>query len=114
MRIAVTAAGTTLRSPMDIRFGRAPVILIYDTETRDTEVIDNRSSDAMTHGAGLQTVQRMVSHTVDTVITTDCGPKAFEALKKSGITVYHTDAPTAFEALALYQHGFLKPMVLTQ
>ncbi len=112
MRIALTATGPNLRSPMDSRFGRAPVIIIYDTETKDTEVIDNRSSDNLSHGAGLKTVEKLVTHCVDAVITSDCGPKAHNALNETGISVYHTDAPTAFEALALYQHGFLKPMVL--
>lgn len=114
MRIALTATGSTLRSPMDSRFGRAPVIIIYDTETKQTEVIDNKASDNLSHGAGLQTVEKLVRHDVDAVISSDCGPKAQSALSETGISVYHTDAPTAFEALAMFQHGFLNPLALQQ
>ena len=41
MKIAITAKGTTLTDEIDPRFGRAPYILIVDTETMEYEALDN-------------------------------------------------------------------------
>ncbi|HDZ24130.1 MAG TPA: dinitrogenase iron-molybdenum cofactor biosynthesis protein, partial [Desulfobacteraceae bacterium] len=44
MKVAVTATGTTLDSSVDPRFGRAPYIVIVDSETMDKEGLDNQAN----------------------------------------------------------------------
>lgn len=41
MKIAFTTSGDGLDAPIDIRFGRAPKILVYDLDTGAIEVTDN-------------------------------------------------------------------------
>jgi Uncharacterized conserved protein len=41
MKIAVTSKGVLLDSEVDPRFGRAPYILIVETDTMAFEVVDN-------------------------------------------------------------------------
>ena len=41
MKIAVSATGNTMESPLDQRFGRAASFIIVETKTMDYEAIDN-------------------------------------------------------------------------
>ena len=54
MKIAITAKGTTLTDEIDPRFGRAPYILIVDTETMEYEALDNSVNVNAFKGAGIQ------------------------------------------------------------
>ena len=49
MKIAFTSKGKTLQSEVDARFGRCPFFVIYDTETKEIEVIDNQDVDKEAH-----------------------------------------------------------------
>ena len=54
MKIAITAKGNRLDSEVDPRFGRAPYILIVDTETLAFEAVDNSDNVNAFKGAGIQ------------------------------------------------------------
>ena len=54
MIVAVTAKGTHLSDEVDPRFGRAPYILLVDTETMQYEALDNSSNVNAFKGAGIQ------------------------------------------------------------
>ena len=41
MKLVLTSQGASMQSLLDSRFGRAPYILIVDTDTKDFKVIDN-------------------------------------------------------------------------
>ena len=51
MKIATTATGKTMDSPVDQRFGRAAYFVVVSTETMDFAVIDNENV-AAARGAG--------------------------------------------------------------
>ncbi|HQO93156.1 MAG TPA: NifB/NifX family molybdenum-iron cluster-binding protein, partial [bacterium] len=54
MKIAVTTSGHDLNSPFESRFGRAPGFIVYDTETKEFEAIDNSMNLNAAQGAGIQ------------------------------------------------------------
>ena len=57
MRIAFTSKGKDLDSLVDPRFGRCEYIVVYDDETEEVEVINNKDSSQEAHGAGPKTAQ---------------------------------------------------------
>jgi predicted Fe-Mo cluster-binding NifX family protein len=108
MKIAFTTSGETLDAPLDIRFGRAPKFLVYDTDQNTFDVIDNRQSLNAAQGAGIQAAETVARSGVNSLVTGYCGPKAFRVLSAAGITVYCTEAPTVAAALKAFRAGTLK------
>ena len=109
MNIAVTSCGKDLPAPLDSRFGRAAGFLIYDTDTKDVQVIDNAQNLNAAQGAGIQAGQTVVNAGANALITGHCGPKAFRVLQAAGIKVYNCNAATVAEALQQYADGKLQP-----
>lgn len=107
MKIAVTTSGNNLDAPMDRRFGRAPAFLIFDTETKGFEIIDNSDNVNAAQGAGIKAAEAIGNSGAGALITGNCGPKAFQALSAAGVKVYNSDAPTVKEALERLQDGKL-------
>ena len=88
MKIAVTSQENNLDANVDPRFGRAKYFLIADTESDETEFVDNEQNLASASGAGVQSAQHVVNSGVQAVLTGHCGPKAFRALQAAGIVIY--------------------------
>lgn len=107
MKIACTTTGNDLQSPVDPRFGRAQKLIIVDTDTDTFTVIDNATGAAAAQGAGIQAAEAVVRAGAVALISGHVGPKAFRALRASGVKMYTTDAPTVAEALARYKAGTL-------
>ena len=80
-RVAITVqTDDGLSSLLDPRFGRAPVYLIVDSDSRSViDVVENQNRDAA-HGAGTGAAAAMNTKGVDVVISGRFGPKAFQAL----------------------------------
>jgi len=87
MKIAITATDQNIDANVDPRFGRCAFFIIYDTDTKDTKVIENASRNAM-GGAGIQAAQSVSNEKVEAVITGNIGPNAFRVLSSAGIKVY--------------------------
>ncbi len=109
MKIAFTTSGKELSSPLDGRFGRAQRFLIYDTDSKEFDLIENQQNLEAAQGAGIQAAQNVARAGAEVVVTGHCGPKAFSVLKTAGIKVFNTDAPTVAEALQRFSSGNLKP-----
>ncbi len=109
MKIAVTAQGSSLEAPVDPRFGRADTLIIYDTETQQHQVLDNRAQVNAAQGAGTQTAARVQQEGVDCVLTGHCGPNAFRTLTAAGIEVVLGAEGTVAQAIARYRSGELRP-----
>jgi len=107
MKIALTTSGNDLDAPLDSRFGRAPKFLLYDTDSKIFEVMDNAQNLNASQGAGIQSAQNVARLGVRALVTGHCGPKAFRVLKAAGIKVYNTSAATVMEALDQYCSGKL-------
>lgn len=101
MIIAITATGTDMSSSIDPRFGRAHVIISYDTDSKTFKVNTNEVNLNAAQGAGIQTAQFVAELNTDILITGNLGPKAFKVLDAAGIKAYTSKASNIQEAIDL-------------
>ncbi|MBN1257590.1 MAG: NifB/NifX family molybdenum-iron cluster-binding protein [Planctomycetes bacterium] len=87
MKIAITASGETLDSPVDPRFGRAKYFIVVDSETGDYRTVDNAQNLNAAQGAGIQAAENVVHLGAECVLTGNCGPKAFRAMQAAGVKI---------------------------
>jgi predicted Fe-Mo cluster-binding NifX family protein len=99
MKVAVTAKGPELSSPVDPRFGRAAYIIIVDTETMGCEVLDNTTNVNAFKGAGIQAATMVADKGVEVLLTGYCGPNAFKTIQAAGVKVVNDVSGTVEEAL---------------
>jgi predicted Fe-Mo cluster-binding NifX family protein len=102
MKIAVSSENASASNPVDPRFGRAKYFMIYDTETKNWECINNAQNLHSAQGAGIQAAATIVNNDCSVLISGHCGPKAFAALSKANVEVYLSGNSTVEEALQLY------------
>jgi predicted Fe-Mo cluster-binding NifX family protein len=107
MRIAVTSKAKGLDSEVDPRFGRAPFIVIVDSESMETETVDNAGNVHALKGAGIQAAATMSQKKVDVVLTGHCGPNAFKALTAAKIGVANGARGSVRDAVTSYLDGTL-------
>lgn len=99
MKVAVTAKGTSLTAPVDPRFGRAPYILLIDTETMQFEAMDNSVNVQAFKGAGIQAATMIADRGAEVLLTGYCGPNAFRTVQTAGIKVVNDVSGTVAEAV---------------
>jgi len=89
MKIVFTAKGSSWDSQMDPRFGRMDILVIYDEEKDELLAVPNSETEAMEHGAGLQTSKKVLELNPDVIITGNGpGRKALEILHRSNVKMY--------------------------
>lgn len=98
MKLAVTAAGGDLDSPVDPRFGRCSYFILIDPQTLAFEAFANPFVDRQ-GGAGIQAGKLMVEKGVSAVLTGRCGPNAQEVLDAAGVRIVPDCAGTVRSAL---------------
>lgn len=86
MKLCITAAGNTLEANTDSSFGRAPWLILVDTETLEFEAIENSGVNA-TQGAGIAAAQMIKDRGAHELFTGRVGPKARAALEAAGVTI---------------------------
>ena len=109
MKVAITAQGKTLESPVDPRFGRAQCFILIDTDSGGFEVVDNQQNVNASQGAGIQAAKTIADRKAEVLVTGHCGPKAFRTLLSAGIKVVVGAGGTGTEALEKFKSGELKP-----
>ena len=110
MKVAITASGEDLNSPVDRVFGRARCFVITDPEGTNVEVLENSQNVNAAQGAGIQAARQMANKSVDVVLTGNVGPNAFRALEAVSIQVFQfgSDILTVRDALAAWKEGRLQ------
>jgi len=89
MKIAFTSTGITWDAKIDPRFGRTEYILIYDEDTDEMQVIDNREIIQLAHGAGPQTAQKIYEYAPQVLITGNGpGGNAASILSKMKLQIF--------------------------
>lgn len=106
MKVAVCSQGDSLESKIDPRFGRSSHLIVFDTDTGDTQSFPNPSSSSA-HGAAVATVQFLTSQGVEAVLARNIGQNAYSSLSAAGIVVYSPEGDTVKDALAAYKEGRL-------
>ena len=107
MKIAITATACNLDADIDPRFGRCQYFIIADPDTMEFETLEN-SGAAAGGGAGIATAQTLAGKNIETVITGNCGPNAYETLMAAGIKVITGVSGKVREAIKSYKSGKLK------
>jgi len=110
MKVAITASGKDLSSPVDRVFGRARCFVITDPEGLNVEVSENSQNVNAAQGAGIQAARQIADKSVDVVLTGNVGPNAFRALDAVSIKVFRfeSDILTVRDALAAWKEGRLQ------
>ena len=104
MKIAISATGPTLDAEVDPRFGRCQYFIIADPDTMEYESLENSSAMAG-GGAGISTAQTIAGRGVQTVLTGNCGPNAFQVLSAAGIQVITGVSGKVKDAIQTYKSG---------
>ena len=103
MRIAISSQGPQMTDQVDGRFGRAAGFIIYDTDTKTSEYIDNGAAQVAAQGAGFMAAEKVSAAKVSVVLTGYVGPKALMALQAAKLEiVQEMDNQTVQEAVDAY------------
>ena len=105
MKVAVTSKGILLDSEVDPRFGRAPYILIVDTESLAFEAVDNSDNVNAFKGAGIQAATMISDKGAEVLMTGYCGPKAFTTLEAAGVKVVSDISGKVRDAITAFKEG---------
>lgn len=107
MKVAIPVDERSLESEVCFSFGRTPLFLVYDIDTKESLFLDN-SAIATTAGAGIQASQTIVDAGVEAMLTPRLGENAADVLKAGDIKIYKTDKDhNAIENINLYIEGKL-------
>ena len=85
MRCVIAANGPDENASVE-RFGRCAYFVFYDTESKQTEFVENQWKEAM-GGAGIQSAQFVVQKGAKKVFTGRIGPNAEMVLKNAGVEI---------------------------
>ena len=98
MKIAIPTDMPSIEGSLFDKFGRAPYFIFYDTNTKTTKYVENKSVHASS-GAGSQTAQTLIRAGINTVIIHTIGPKAKSLLERAGIIIFEGIKGTSKENL---------------
>ena len=105
MKIALSATGKGLDSNVYTKFERCHFFLILDIEKNSLVSIENKTKDRP-HEIGGTIGKLIANEGIDTVITTDIGPSAFEIFERYGIKIYQAEGILE-DAIQLLKEGKL-------
>ncbi len=108
MKIAITVQDEGLDARVDPRFGRAKGFIIYNTDNKENEYIDNSQNVQAMQGAGIQASRTIIDSGAKALITGNVGPKAFTALNSEGIEIFIGASGTVQNAVDDYLNGKLE------
>jgi predicted Fe-Mo cluster-binding NifX family protein len=111
MKIVVSAQGVAWDAPIDPRLGRAPHLVLVDTETGELTGLDNSGAIEAAQGAGVLAAATVCRCGAEAIITGHCGPKAFDALRTGRVRVFTGAEGTVAAALQRFQAGELPETV---
>jgi len=76
-----------------------------DTETWETELVENKQNLQAPQGAGIQAASLVARYKPGAVLTGHCGPKAFQTLQAANIPVATGAQGTVKEAVEKFNKG---------
>ncbi len=86
MRIAIPSMGRTIKSTISYQLGRAPFIIIYDSDTKDYKTFENTGFQ-LKDGSGLKAAEIILQNDTDILLTKEIGRKAYSFLMKEQVNV---------------------------
>lgn len=104
MKLGISSTGPSLDAEVDPRFGRCQYFVVVDSDTMESEVIQNTAAGAA-RGAGIQAAQMMAQKGVQAVLTGSLGPNATQALSAAGIRMVTGIGGTIRNAVESFKSG---------
>jgi predicted Fe-Mo cluster-binding NifX family protein len=92
-------------------FGRAPLFMLFDTDSNICEYLDNEAA-ASQGGAGIKAAQALVDTGSEVLITYRCGQNAANVLNAADIKIYKAQDGSVIENINKFKDGVLT--VLTE
>ncbi len=112
MKLCITAAGNSLDARTDNAFGRAPWLIIVDTQQKDMVYGIENSGVNASRGAGIAAAQAIADKGAGGLLTGRVGPKARAALQAAGVKIYENLGPcTVREALDRFNAGQYQELI---
>ncbi len=108
MKVVITSQENEPSSEIDLRFGRAKWLIVFDAETGSFQAHDNEVNLNAAQGAGIQTGRNIANLDADAVITGNVGPNAFKTLNAANVKVFLAEKQTVQQAFDSYKAGELK------
>lgn len=109
MKIAVVVNEKTDKTEVCVSFGRAPYFMIYDTDAKSAEFMENDAAKSA-GGAGIKAAQAVADSGADILLTFRCGENAANVLKAAGIKIYKAKEVSAMENINLFLDEKLSPL----
>ena len=109
MKIAIPADEKNIDTEVCVSFGRAPYFVIYDTETKEVDYIENTAANAK-GGAGIKAAQIVVDTGAEVLLTPRCGENAADVIANADIKIFKTMKGTIEENIKDFQEGVLVPL----
>ena len=106
MKIVIPADTNSTNSEVCQSFGRTPLYAVYNTETCNTDFIENAAAQSA-GGAGIKAAQMIVDSGAVAVITYRCGENAANVLKPAGIKLYLAQSGTIAQNIKFFIEGKL-------
>ena len=107
MKIAISTNGRTKESLLDQRFGRCNYFQIYDTDSKEFNLIENKGFTA-SGGAGIASSNQLIDEKVQVIITGSLGPNAFDIISESNIKAYKCSSLPIDEVIEKYNNKELE------
>lgn len=96
MIIAMPVDKDNMETSVGTSFGRTAYFLIYNTDTKESQFINNEAASSR-GGAGVKAAQTVVDSKADVLITPQCGENAAEVIKSAGMDIYSSNGSSAKE-----------------
>lgn len=109
MKIALPVDENSTTSPVCVSFGRTAFFMIFNTENKNTEFINNTAASSQ-GGAGIKAAQLLADSGADVLITFRCGENAEQVLTPAGVKLYKAVEGTASFNIQKFQSGELSPL----
>lgn len=87
MKIGIPVNERSMEKGICPSFGRASFFLIYDTETKEGEYLENFAVSSQ-GGAGIKAAQAVVNSGAKALITPRCGENAASVIRSGDIKIY--------------------------
>ena len=107
MKIAISASGPQIESPVDLSFGRCPYYLLVDTDNNTFEAQPN-SAAAGQSGVGIKVAQNLIQSGAKAILASKIGPNAYNVINAAGVPVYNAAGMTAAQAVEAFKNGTLQ------
>ena len=111
MKLVIPIEEKNINADICQSFGRTPYFVVYDTDTKDYDFIDNNAVSSQ-GGAGIKASQTLADKKADVVITPRCGENAAEVLTGADIKIYKSVFGSAQKNIDEFLNGNLS--VLTE